>query len=876
MCSLSQSHNRLAVERGRRKHLALICCVGVWILPMMRAIAADEAEKSQKQGIERLDRYREYFYKTGNRDSLLSELNLAESELRSSYSAFVARGDFSAAASSEIGLARIENIRSVEGLSITGKEHGVNIAAAEPIEAHDDAAFRLYTTARELAKKAGDASKEAEALVGIAKTDGLSRGNVSDGLDDATEAIRLATKAGAIDGQVDALDMAAELELKRGRLAAAIEYLDRAIAMSAKVEKKVSLYFVYTHRSDVYRQRMDICVTEPRFEVCYQALKLARENLQRARGVCQELGYEFLAQQAVRAASDLDTLQSLLQQQEQTSKKYAEYFSPKAPKDVLVTDHFAAGASPEHLAQIKKVLEQYPGLSVIPGPTSYYVQGLMREMEGNNEAALAAFQKSVDLLERDRRRLRDDQSRGTFLEDKIELYYAPIKLLLDQHRMGEAFDLMERSRSRGMADLLTSRPLNLGSGREQELFSEQQQLRAQIAAEQQKLFRFSAAGGSEKHSEEIAQSQAKIGELERDYQSLSTRIATEAPRLSQLTESRTVRLEDFQKWMRQENCDVLYYLALPTGIILWHISGDDVKAVSVFLPRPYLIDKVLKLRKSLTDRAQDPDTAFDEQASRELFLFLIQPVLKSIKTQHLVIVPHEDLNYVPFQALRDPADGTFLGEKFQISYAPSATVLDSLKETPNVAGGKLLAVANPSIEAARTEVKAIGSLYPGRSKVVADAPVTKDEVRTWAAGYNLLHLSVHGRFDESDPLLSYLELNPSGKENGRMTAAEMFGLPLSKRSMVVLSACETGRVTATHANEILGMERALLYAGASELVLSSWEVDAGSTALWMQTFYREAQTKSASEAARLALLAVKARPEYSHPYFWSPFLLTGN
>jgi CHAT domain-containing protein len=71
------------------------------------------------------------------------------------------------------------------------------------------------------------------------------------------------------------------------------------------------------------------------------------------------------------------------------------------------------------------------------------------------------------------------------------------------------------------------------------------------------------------------------------------------------------------------------------------------------------------------------------------------------------------------------------------------------------------------------------------------------------------------------------------------------------------------------------MQRALLYAGASELVLSSWEVEAKSTALWMETFYREAQRQSPSEAARLALVAVKARPEYGHPYFWGAFLMTG-
>ena len=99
------------------------------------------------------------------------------------------------------------------------------------------------------------------------------------------------------------------------------------------------------------------------------------------------------------------------------------------------------------------------------------------------------------------------------------------------------------------------------------------------------------------------------------------------------------------------------------------------------------------------------------------------------------------------------------------------------------------------------------------------------------------------------------------------------GLPLGKTSLVVLSACETGKAEATYSNEVLGMLRALLYAGASTLVVSYWEVDSASTALWMETFHRAVQASSPAEAARQALRAVKKRSEYAHPYFWSAFML---
>ena len=103
----------------------------------------------------------------------------------------------------------------------------------------------------------------------------------------------------------------------------------------------------------------------------------------------------------------------------------------------------------------------------------------------------------------------------------------------------------------------------------------------------------------------------------------------------------------------------------------------------------------------------------------------------------------------------------------------------------------------------------------------------------------------------------------------------MFGLPLEQSRLVVLSACETGQAQATHANEVLGMVRALLYAGANTLVLSGWKVDTASTGLWMQTFYQEAQSRSVGEATRLALMTVKQQPHYRHPYYWGPFLLIG-
>jgi CHAT domain-containing protein len=103
----------------------------------------------------------------------------------------------------------------------------------------------------------------------------------------------------------------------------------------------------------------------------------------------------------------------------------------------------------------------------------------------------------------------------------------------------------------------------------------------------------------------------------------------------------------------------------------------------------------------------------------------------------------------------------------------------------------------------------------------------------------------------------------------------MYGLPLGQARLVTLSACETGRAEATHAGEVIGMQRALIYAGAGALLLTQWKVHSTSTKLWMETFYREAAQAALPEAARRASAALLAKPEYAHPHYWGAFFLVG-
>jgi CHAT domain-containing protein len=823
---------------------------------------SNDPQQLQKDGIAKIEHWLDYVRRTGDAKSTVSELAAAQAELKTSFDLFLQRQDYAGASLSAIKIATIQRL-----------VNQWRQAAA------------IYQLAIEAAKGANRTDYQTTALSNLAYSE-LQLGDVDAAEQHAQEAVRLGMNCGNQSFYFEALDTAAEIEVKRGNLTAAAAHLELALAMGPQMDDKKKLYLGYLDRADVYEQNGSKCDSDRNFDICYQLLEKARADYQTALAITQGLGYTYIAQTIQGLLKTLDARKTMYQMKQHGDQTVtnAGLFSPQKPKDVLVSEHFTTGAmDPATLALLEGAVKevrnsqarlQQQGLAVQSlNPSDFCLQGQLEEMKGNKDAALAAFIQADDLLEKDRRKLGDEKARGAFLEDKLSCYYRPALILLDARRYPEAFAIFERSRSRAMADLLASRPLTLGNDHDRDLFTQLQTLKSNIAALQEKLFNKTGSQNRDQSAQEIARLEKDIADLQQQYDALQARIAREAPKLTELTVAQPVTLASVQRAAAEGNYDILYYVVMDHAVILWHITGTQVEVKNVFLPHVELIKKVATLHESLVAPADTPGARFDEGTSRQLFLYLIQPMLASIKGRHLILVPHEELNLIPFQALQDPATGKYLGESFAISYAPSATVLATLDSQSTLKSGRLLAVADPTMHDASNEVNAIGKLYPGRSKVVEAA--TKADVTSWVSGYNVVHLSVHGEFEASDPLLSYLGFKKAPTDDGHLTAAEMFGLPLQKNSLVVLSACETGRVEATHSNEVLGMVRSLLYAGAGRLVLSSWKVDANSTRLWMETFYQQGQSNQPAEAARLALVAVKSQPEYSHPFFWAPFVMTG-
>lgn len=147
--------------------------------------------------------------------------------------------------------------------------------------------------------------------------------------------------------------------------------------------------------------------------------------------------------------------------------------------------------------------------------------------------------------------------------------------------------------------------------------------------------------------------------------------------------------------------------------------------------------------------------------------------------------------------------------------------------------------------------------------------------------YSILHFATHGFVNSEKPELSGILLaqDTAGGNDGMLYSGEMYNLKLNA-DLTVLSACETGLGTVRKGEGIIGLTRALLYAGSKNIIVSLWPVSDQSTSDLMVNFYKDllAGKKSQSYSKWLweAKLKLIKEGKYSNPFYWSPFILIGN
>ncbi|HEY6837415.1 MAG TPA: CHAT domain-containing protein, partial [Geobacteraceae bacterium] len=312
---------------------------------------------------------------------------------------------------------------------------------------------------------------------------------------------------------------------------------------------------------------------------------------------------------------------------------------------------------------------------------------------------------------------------------------------------------------------------------------------------------------------------------------------------------------------------------LPERLLCWRIDRDRATLFVLDAPAKELAQAISSYRRMV----QNLEPL--EKNSRELYDKLIARPLAGVGTvRSLGIVPHGSLHYLSFATLSDGRD--YLVDRQSLFYLPAASVLRyTLGRRQAEKNLKVLAVGNPDLGNRSLDLpfaeREAGTLkwdYPDVT-VLTRERATKSWVSAHISEFGIIHLASHGEFDPVNPLFSAVRLARDEKSDGRLQADEVFGLDI-KADLVVLSACQTGLGDVKSGDDVVGMNRAFLFAGTHALMSSLWRVSDVSTAILMKQFYREYGRSNKADSLRRAMLHVKNR--YPHPGYWGAFILSGD
>ncbi|MDZ7270303.1 MAG: CHAT domain-containing protein [candidate division KSB1 bacterium] len=510
---------------------------------------------------------------------------------------------------------------------------------------------------------------------------------------------------------------------------------------------------------------------------------------------------------------------------------------------------------------------------------------------------LAHLERLVKETEEVTPHLIDDEFKARFVASRMWVYEQVMAVLWELHQryphkgyQREAFRYAERAKARAFLQLLAEGKVHAHDEVSSGLTARQHQLLERLAELEERLSRKDLSEGHKRSAaQELSQTIAGLGNLRSE-------LAHENPRYAQLLYPEPLPMDALQGDLPERAVFLQFFLGDQRSY-LWAVTRDTVLMYA--LPSRGDIERHAAFYVDLLSAT--PPIASWAEAGHHLFCELFgQLPREMLRERHLIIAPDGVLNYLPFGALLIQTPDYFLANDCAISYAPSASARHMLRqwydERPGSWQYQIVALGDPELprqtwesassfnlkrlKHARHEVKRVARLFPQHTAL---ARVGHDANESFAKGQQVrharfVHFATHSVLDETVLCRSGLLLAPDKEagEDGHLRMSEVFDLRLDAE-LVVLSACQTARGRLFRGEGVRGLTSAFLYAGASSVLVSLWNVDDRSTQRLMEAFYRHlAQGVTKADALHRAQTELRRDKAYAHPFYWAPFVLIGD
>jgi tetratricopeptide (TPR) repeat protein len=452
-----------------------------------------------------------------------------------------------------------------------------------------------------------------------------------------------------------------------------------------------------------------------------------------------------------------------------------------------------------------------------------------------------------------------------------------------------SFYFAEKSKAAVLLDAISDTNAKSFAGIPDDILEEERGLKSALALVNQKLAQ-KPSEDEEKYLRETA------FHLNQSYQAFVKNLESKYPEYFNLKYNSTApSISQVQNLLPENTAALSYFIDDYNGrarLYTYVITRKSFRIASKPLPATYNRN-VTGYRNSIffLDRH-----AFIETATA-LHRILIPKLHRNVTD--LVILPAGRMSVIPFEALltqkvndeETPYPALpYLVKKYSTRYEFSTGLM--LQKQSGKAGSLQSALLCAPISfpakdklndlpGTATEVNTLKELFSSKqitSDVLTNHQASEATIKTKPLkDYSMLHFATHGIVDENNPELSRIFLqNDSEAEDGNLFSGEIYNLQLNA-SLVTLSACQTGLGKISKGEGVIGLSRALVYAGAKNIIVSFWSVADESTAQLMTDFYTlllESPSPSFGATLQQAKLNLM-NGRYSAPYYWAPFILIG-
>ncbi len=543
------------------------------------------------------------------------------------------------------------------------------------------------------------------------------------------------------------------------------------------------------------------------------------------------------------------------------------------------------------------------------------------------------LQRSIQLTEQLRENASSKDLRASFLASVHDRYETYVEWLMARHAAQpdrqfdvQAFEASDAGRARSLLDTLKNYQRELRQTADPSLLLDEEKLQAEEQGVLDRKARLISEGAP---AEAKAAVENELVQVRSRSEALQAQI-NDSSRFNNLLRPAPLSFAEMRKQLTDGETALLEYSLGNQQSYLWILTSAGFDSYK--LPNKETIEQVArKLGMLLTKPQSDAAVRANLEAARlELSSLILGQVAGKLNARRLIVVSDGILQYLPFQilSLASSPERPLVAD-YEIINAPSASTLAAVSQAAagRQSGKSLVAAmgdpvlpadyvlradasqrglanknANPpaSVRAggaeetfeptrlqhlafAKQELNQLRAFMHGDGSIIyADFGATRDNLRRLTLGdYRILHFATHGFLDSKQPELSGLVLSlldAHGRPlDGFVGLSDIYNLRASV-DLVVLSACQTALGTNVRGEGLIGLTRGFMYAGASSVVASLWNVDDESTAELMKRFYGNMLERGMTPAAALreAQNSIRAEPQWRSPYYWAAFTLQGD